>query len=64
MATIQLTIDDAALARVVSGLCGAEGLPESNANAKTALIRIAKRAIRIHEEVIEQQRIEGEIPIT
>jgi hypothetical protein len=64
MATITLNIDDAALPRIVAGLCGAEGLAESGANARTALIRIAKRTIRIYEEVIEQQRIEGEIPIT
>lgn len=39
MANITLTIPDAVLPRVRAALCSAAGLPDTNANAKDAVIR-------------------------
>ena len=46
MATISLTIPDAQLARVRAALCAQAGLPETNANAKEALIQWVKQVVR------------------
>lgn len=64
MATITLNVADAQLQRVIDGLCGAENLTPTGANAKLALVRIAKRTVRIHEEVIAQLNIEEQLDIT
>lgn len=49
MATITLTIPDAALPRVRAALCVKAGLPESNPNAKEALIRWIKDTVQAVE---------------
>lgn len=45
MASITLTIPDAALPRVRAALCSAAGLPESNANAKAAVINWVRATV-------------------
>jgi len=45
MATITLTIPDAVLPRVRAALCANAGLPDSNANAKEAVIRLVKDTV-------------------
>lgn len=49
MATITLTIDDAVLPRVRAALCAHAGLPESNANAKAAVIAWVKDTVKTAE---------------
>lgn len=49
MATITLTIPDASLPRVRAALCLTAGLPDTNANAKLALIGIIKDTVRAVE---------------
>lgn len=46
IATITLTIPDAVLPRVKAALCAKAGLPESNANAKEAVIRWIKDTVQ------------------
>lgn len=46
MAVITLTIPDAQLPRVRAALCIQAGLPESNANAKEALVQWIKQVVR------------------
>lgn len=64
MATITLNIPDESINRIAVALCGTEGLEPTPANARTAAIRILRRTVRIYEEVLEQLRVEGDIPIT
>lgn len=45
MATITLTIPDAALPRVRAALCLAAGLPDTNANAKLATVNWVKATV-------------------
>lgn len=49
MATIVLTIPDASLPRVRAALCSNAGLPDSNANAKQAVIDIVKGIVKAVE---------------
>ena len=49
MATITLTISDAQLARVRASLCATANLPDSNPNAKQAVINWAKEVVRAYE---------------
>lgn len=49
MANITLTIPDASLPRVRAALCLTAGLPDTNANAKQALIDIIKDTVRAVE---------------
>jgi len=49
MAQITLTIPDAVLPRVRAALCAAYGLPESNANAKQAVISAIESIVRSAE---------------
>lgn len=49
MATITLTIPDAVLPRVRAALCANAGLPDSNANAKEAVIRWMKDTVQTVE---------------
>lgn len=49
MATITLTIPDAQLPRVRAALCLQAGLPDSNANAKQAVIDIVKGIVKAVE---------------
>lgn len=49
MASITLTIPDAALPRVRAALCLTAGLPETNANAKLALMNIIKETVEAVE---------------
>jgi len=53
--TITLTVPDAAVTRVVHALCVSAGLPESNANAKQALIKHLKATVR-NVEASESER--------
>ena len=46
MATIQFTIPNAELNRVVAALCAAAGVPASPANAKQAVIDYVRTAVR------------------
>jgi hypothetical protein len=46
MAIITLTIPDAVLPRVRTALCSKAGLPESNANAKQAVVDFIKATVR------------------
>lgn len=46
MASITLTIPDAALPRVRAALCSNAGLPDTNANAKEAVIRWIKATVQ------------------
>lgn len=46
MATITLTIPDAALPRVRAALCTHAGLPDTNANAKEAVIMLVKQTVQ------------------
>lgn len=50
MATITLTIPDAVLPRVRAALCAAAELPDSNANAKQAVINWATNAVYVYEK--------------
>lgn len=45
MATITLTIPDAVLPRVRSALCAHAGLPDTNPNAKVAVIELIKQTV-------------------
>lgn len=45
IATITLTIPDAQLPRVRAALCADAGLPDSNANAKEAVIQFVKATV-------------------
>jgi len=45
MADVTLTIPPAHVARVVHALCVSAGLPESNANAKKAIIKHIKATV-------------------
>jgi hypothetical protein len=45
MATIQITIPDAQLTRVVNGLCAAAGVTATPANAKQAVIDHVKATV-------------------
>ena len=57
MATITLTIPDAALPRVVAALCRAAGLPVTGPNAKASLILWIKTTVRnIEASDAEQAR--------
>lgn len=49
MATITLTIPDALLPRVKAALCAHAGLPETNANAKQAVILWVKDTVQTFE---------------
>jgi hypothetical protein len=49
MATITLTIPDAVLPRVRAALCARAGLPDTNANAKEAVIRWMKDTVSTYE---------------
>lgn len=49
MATITLTIPDAVLPRVRAALCAQAGLPETNANAKEAVIGWIKHTVQTVE---------------
>lgn len=49
MATITLTIPDAVLPRVKAALCAQAGLPETNANAKEAVVRWIKDTVQTAE---------------
>lgn len=49
MATITLTIPDAVLPRVRAALCTQAGLPDSNANAKEAVIMWMKATVQAVE---------------
>lgn len=60
MATVNLTIPDVQLTRVVNALCAAEGLPPTTANAKQALIRIIRRTVESAETVA----VEPQVPNT
>lgn len=51
MATVTITIPDAHLPRVVHALCTDAGLPESNANAKQAIIIHIKKTVRRVEKM-------------
>lgn len=46
MATITLTIPDAVLPRVRAALCTKAGLPDSNPNAKQAVVDWVKATVR------------------
>ena len=46
MATIQFTIPNAELNRVVAALCAAAGVPASAANAKQAVIDYVRSTVR------------------
>lgn len=46
MATITLTISDAVLPRVRAALCTHAGLPDTNPNAKEAVIRLIKETVQ------------------
>lgn len=46
MASITLTIPDAALPRVRAALCASAGLPDSNANAKEVVVEMVKAVVR------------------
>lgn len=46
MASITLTIPDAMLPRVRAALCTAAGLPDTNANAKQAVINMIQATVR------------------
>lgn len=46
MATITLTIPDVSLPRVRAALCLNAGLPDTNANAKQAVVDIVKGIVR------------------
>lgn len=49
MATITLTIPDAVLPRVRAALCVKAGLPDTNANAKEAVIMWIKETVQAVE---------------
>lgn len=49
MATITLTISDTVLPRVRAALCNNAGLPDSNANAKQAVVDLVKGVVRAVE---------------
>lgn len=49
MATITLTIPDAVLPRVRAALCTKAGLPDSNPNAKEAVIQWIKETVQAVE---------------
>ena len=49
MASITLIIPDAELPRVRVALCSQAGLPDSNVNAKQAVINIVKDIVRAYE---------------
>ena len=49
MATITLTIPDAQLPRVTAALCSAAGIPDTAANAKTAVIEYIKSTVKAVE---------------
>ena len=57
MASVNLTIPDAQLTRVVNALCAAEGLSASPANAKQALIRIIRRTVESVETVVPEPTV-------
>lgn len=46
MATITLTISDAVLPRVRAALCANAGLPDTNPNAKEAVIQLVKETVQ------------------
>lgn len=49
MASITLTIPDALLPRVRAALCASAGLPDSNPNAKQAVIDWVRVTVRAYE---------------
>lgn len=57
MASVNLTIPDAQLDRVVNALCAAEGLSPSPANAKKALIRIVRRTVESVETTVPEPTV-------
>ena len=54
MANVTLTIPDAALPRVTAALCNAEGLADTNANAKIALTNYIKRTVKAYEALAKE----------
>lgn len=58
MASITLTIPDAQLPRVRAALCSAAGLPDTNANAKAAVIIWIKSTV----QSVEYQELAAAVP--
>lgn len=67
VATITLTIPDAVLPRVRAALCAKAGLPDSNANAKEAVVMWVKATVQAVEyeaavqarATVEESNVDG-----
>lgn len=64
MAQIIITVADAQAPRAIAGLCGHENLDATAANAKVALVRVAKRAILEYERALREVQDEQALDIT
>lgn len=64
MATITLTIPDAALPRVRAALCIHAGLSDSNANAKEAVITLIKETVQAVEYNAAMQAASATVAIS